>query len=222
MTMQIAVRASDGFVLASDLSTRTSDAYGSPVMVASYAAYESKTRINEKHQIGFALAGATPTGADAPKDLDDALTAVAQLPKDFAAWLEQWAEQYAKRYPTIKCSFLVVNPTADANRIVTLPVEAENCRAAPDLRCRLHPDPTNPANFWPQYFKCQEKPTVDAATKIAAITIFMGGKLSPLGISGLEVLQYRKEWRRLTERDIETLEGQCEDVKRAIDKMLGA
>jgi len=114
-------------------------------MVASYAAYESKTRINEKHPVAFALAGATPTGADPLKDFDESLGAVAQLPADFAKWLEQWAEQYAKCYREIKCSLLVVNPAADASRIVALSVEPENCRAVPDLTCILHPDRTNPA-----------------------------------------------------------------------------
>jgi len=45
----------------------------------------------------------------------------------------------------------------------------------------------------------------------------MGSQLSPQGISGLEVLQYQKEWKRLSESDIEALEGNCETVQQAID-----
>jgi len=81
MTLQIAIRASDGFVLASDLSTRTTDCYGSPVVRASYPKYESKTRVNKKHGIAFALAGVEPSGVNSLNDLDTALTE-GNLPAD--------------------------------------------------------------------------------------------------------------------------------------------
>jgi hypothetical protein len=221
MTMQIAIQASDGFVLASDLSTRTTDCYGSPVMRASYPKYETKTRVNKRHGIAFALAGVEPTGVSALDDLDAELTDTT-IPADYMKWLEQWARKYADKYPTIGSSFLIVNPSADANRILELSVTHENCRAVPDMRWRLHPDPTNPSNFWPQYLKSQDKPDVERATRIAALTISMASQLSPQGISGLEILQYREAWHRLTESDIDALEDECKSIRLSIARMMTA
>jgi hypothetical protein len=216
MTLQLAIRASDGFVLASDLCARTTDTYGQPVYIpASYPQYESKLQILERHGIGIAIAGFTPSDINVQGDFCAALSEHDKLPADFAKWLEQWAEGYIKSHPLVKCSLLIVNPHADADRIVKLSVEPEFCRAVPDRRCMLHPDPTNPANFWPQYLRCHDRPTIATAIKIAAITLSMASDLS-IGIGGLEVLQYRDTWKRLSEQEIEKLEDDCKDVKESI------
>jgi hypothetical protein len=146
MTMQIAILASDGFVLASDLSTRTTDSYGSPSVRASYSQYESKTRINKRHGIAFALAGLEPAGVNALDDLDAALTE-SELPEEYAKWLEEWANKYATKHQTINSSFLIVNPSADANRILQLLVKHDNCRAVPRHEVEITSRPNQPRQF---------------------------------------------------------------------------
>lgn len=221
MTMQIAIRADDGFVVASDTSARTTDTNDASIIPASYPVFESKTLVNRKHQVCMALAGYTPPDDDPAKVLDDSLNQIATLPDDFAGWLETWAQKYSEDR-AVRCSLLIVSPKAEVNRIINLSVQQSNCKAIADLRCRLAPDPTNPANFWLQYFKCQDRPSIAVATKALAFTIFMAAQLNPFGIGGLEVFQYRKEWNRLTTAEIEGLEDECKEVKRAIDKITGA
>src|SRR5882672_11296583 len=132
MTLQVAIRASDGFVLASDLSTRTSESVFPSASVAEYARYHPKTRINQKHGIAFALAGFEPSDVDVLDDFNAMLTA-ATIPTDFASWLEAWAIDYVTQHRAIACSLLIVNPAADASRIVELLLSQDKCRAVPDL-----------------------------------------------------------------------------------------
>ncbi len=219
MTIQIAIRASDGFVVASDTSARTTDTNGAPVILASYPVFESKTLVNRKHQVCIALAGYTPPDDDPAQALDKSLERLAALPDDFAVWLESWAKDYSEGR-LVRCSLLIVSPMSDVNRILNLWIEQSKCKAIADLRCRLTPDATNPANFWLQYFKCQDRPSVAVATKALAFTVFMAAQINPFGISGLEVVQYQQEWKRLTIAEIEALEDECKTVKRAIDMML--
>lgn len=106
MTMQIAIRARDGFVLAGDLSMRHAipdDCKSS----ASYASYESKIRINKARQIALAIAEGEDDEADTLKQLDEYLanaTPQADLIQELSTWSRSLQHSLCP-------SILVVNPS---------------------------------------------------------------------------------------------------------------
>jgi len=185
--------------------------------------HHSKVRVNEAHQIAIALGGYSPAGIDEAKVLDNELTETASLPDDFAQWVEGWANKYVASNPETNCSLLIVHPKADQYRVLTLPLVKDRCRAVPNPRSVLHPDPTNPANFWPQYFRCDQRPNLQQAIYMAAVTVLMAAGLNPFGVSGLELLQYSGDrWRRFKEKEVEAVEDRCLRIRGTIEDVIGA
>jgi hypothetical protein len=98
---------------------------------------------------------------------------------------------------------------AHQRRTVTTPVLSE--------RCMVNGNESNPAIFWPVYFKCDTQALhVAVVTNIAALTITMGGDLNPYGINGLEVWQFKEEWRRLPLKEIEAIVARLQALKNLV------
>jgi hypothetical protein len=224
VTMQIAIRAQNGFVLASDTNNGTTEGSTStePGGAASYSRHATKVRINSTHGIAIAIAGYSQDGIDESLSLANELERTEKLPDDFAAWLEDWANGYLESNHPAQCSLLVVHPKADANRILVLDMTQRPCKAIPNNRCVLHPHATSPSNFWPQLLRADQRPTLKAAVHIAALSIVMAGELNFSSVSGLELFEYDGAWKRFTEKENEGLEDRCRRVTDAIKEVVGS
>ena len=225
MTMQIAIRAKDGFVIASDTKVRTigneclwTTFTTPPSSSASYVKHESKVKINIRHKIAICTAGYSAPNTDAAKHLDDKLNEMESLPSDLCVFLESWAKSYSQQHADTYPSLLIVNPEISCPHIFTMRVDKAKCVS--DLRSALHPDPTNPVTFWLQYFKCDDRPSIDACIKIAAAAILMGSLTSPISIGGLEIWKYTNDWQRITDCDIDILQNKFYSVKESIDSLI--
>jgi hypothetical protein len=225
MTLQIAIQARDGFVLASDMKTLTTgeSAFVKPGSIATYPIYETKTRVNEKHQIAIALAGYSPNDRDEAKELHDDIEKLERIPDDFSLWLQKWGEECIQRHhDAVACSLLVIHPTAkeSLHRIVILNLRERPCTANSQLAWTLHLDRTTPVTFWPQLFQCDQKPSLTRAVKIAGLTILMAGWFHPNGVGKLELFRFKDRWTRLGEEEIENIEAKYFAIKDSIESAL--
>jgi hypothetical protein len=218
MTLQIAIRTKEGFVLASDTNTLV-DPEGSAGN-ASYATDEPKTCVNAKHQIGIAVAGFSPPEVCPLVDLDRFFSSLPSM-DDFEAKLRKWINEYTKRHACTG-SFLLVLPRREYERLLKISfVKDASLDPVPD--CQLHPNPGFSANFWPLYFRCDQRPKTKAAKRIAAITIFMGGQITNnYGIRNLEMWQYTGKWRKVTKAEVDKLKEWCFELDKQLHNAIVA
>ncbi len=212
MTMQIAMQATDGFVLVSDIKNRFGD-----VPVSSFV-YHSKIRHVAKHGLLISLMGYT-----ADPDADPGGNLASHLQSCTVAdrgTILQWARGYAETRDTDKFSLLIVSPTAQYDRMWKITIRGNEVEDRPSVLWHtVHGNENNPAIFWLEYFRCRGKCSVEQATNIAALTILMGEHINPYGIEGLEIWQYRDSWAEVTPSALERIIARCRTLQEQCDRL---
>jgi hypothetical protein len=171
--------------------------------------------VSEKHNIAIAFSGTGIAGTEPASELGKLISAESTLPDVFGAALIEWGKElYKKMYgadapqrerPT--CKMLVVNPEGIDSRFWRLGLNRDP-EVKPDIAgYMINGDESNPANFWPEYFKAEKKDQLDldSATGVAVTTILTGGRINPYAVYGLEIYQYNKQWNALSQKQIESI-----------------
>ena len=117
-------------------------------------------------------------------------------------------------------SLLIANPNAQYNPFWKLRV-GEECSDDLSEKYMVNGDETNTAIFWPEYFKCDTKLyDVNAASRIVASTILMGGELNSYGVRGLEIWHYDKSWKRLPSATIDDVLSRFDELKKNLERSI--
>jgi hypothetical protein len=217
MTMQIALQAKDGFVLVSDLKNRINNKVSS-------LTYSTKIYHDEVHGVLIALAGYT-----ANPDSEPGQTLIEHLRKCTSVdqriiidWLRKYAEKAKRSHDEDNISILVVHPSAQYGKILTVKINNYRVDSTEHRWIAINGNQSNPAVFWPEYFKCRGGHTLGEATNIAAITILAGEELNPYGVGGLEIFQYDSKWRCLSEEETASIASKYKSLKTYLNKLISA
>lgn len=224
MTMQIAIQAQDGFVLASDRKVRDTRAQVGTRVGPDAIISESKVRISLRHNIAVALMGGTHRDDDPAQEFVDYIGRLGELPDDISVTIGEWGAAYQKAKELLvpfPFALLIVNPSSGYEPIWKVKLE-RSFTCAPSSGYRINGNETNSAIMWPEYHKCDRKPRPDleAATNIAALTILTGGFLNPSGVGDLEIWRYRSAWKRLESNAIDILVNRFISLQQDIDRFI--
>jgi hypothetical protein len=223
VTMQIAIEASDGFVLASDRKARDARTQVGTRLRPDAIIGESKIRTSDKHNIAVAFMGGVRDD-DPAQEFVDHISTLAQLPNGLSASIRGWGEMYLKGkelMPPYPFALLVVNPQSNHDPIWKIQFE-ESFKSFPCSGYRVNGNETNSAIMWPEYHKCDRRPrpSIEAATNIAALTILTGGYLNPAGVGDLEIWQYVSTWKRLESDAIDAIVNRFTNLQQAIESFI--
>jgi hypothetical protein len=225
MTMQIAIVATDGIVLASDTKYRPTQRQftDNPNTVPSGIVNATKVWLCQRHNIAVAFAGWSDEVILAGKELAEHLNSIATIDDgNIRGVLAEWGNAYYDRArpgssqangPLLQ--LLVVRPS-DQHPIVKLCVNRRSATST-STGYMVNGHESNTAIFWPEYAKAADGCDLAAATAIAATTILMGAKINDHGIGGLEVWRYKKRWEPVPTAEIEE---RFEQLRVAIEKMI--
>lgn len=229
MTLQIAIEARDGFVLASDTKSRKPKEAMGITKPPDGGTHESKIRISERHQIAVAVAGTIKTGADPAQRFVDYLNGRKQVPESMYDIAKEWGEEYLEENEGRSFSLLIVNPLSAHSiwqtyiRSVTdeqkgIPVP--QVISFPYERYRINGKDDNGAVVWPMYFRCGNIPlrSLEETKNIAALTILMGSEFCPYDVGGLEIRIYSGSWRTATTEEMNVIGDRFTRLKEAIDR----
>jgi hypothetical protein len=223
MTMQIALRAKGGLVVASDTKIRTTEQeFTAKPDVPLGITNSPKVRISKRHDVIVALAGWGAQAGDPARDLAEYLSEQDAIPDAPVDLLRGWGNRlFQEKYPSQKhdfplCTIMVVNPHTEYCAFWKLRVRRDS-----DDQCSstylVNGNENNSAIFWPEYFRCdKDLYDIQATTRIAAFTILMAAELNPFGVGGLEIWQFDKDWHRVPHADIEHLKAQFIELRNSI------
>jgi hypothetical protein len=212
MTMQIALRAKDGLVVASDTKIRTTE---QEFPAKEYSPFgivnSSKVRVSKRHDILVALEGGGVGESDPAQQMVDYLSSEHEVSDGLSELLGKWGNRYFEaKFQGQKHEFplfrlLVVNPPTGYLPFWKLRVrQTSTCQSSSTFM--VNGNDSNSAIFWPEYFKCDKQlHDLPTTVRIAALTILMGSQLNPYGVGGLEIWKYDHTWIAVTPTQIETL-----------------
>jgi hypothetical protein len=219
VTMQIAIQARDGFVLASDIKNLIE---GHPVHSL---AYHTKIAHCEKHAILISSSGYTadPDSEPAAKLagwLDGCAT---PRRKEFIEWANKYVAEAAAKNEEDNLRLLILHPAAENDRMFKITIRAGVVRDSPTYQWVVfngHED--NSAVMWSEFFRCEGKHSLTEATCIAALTILTAGDTNPGGIRGLEIFQYTSKWATLSTSEIEFFRSRYDNLKLYLQGFISA
>jgi hypothetical protein len=200
MTMQIAMRATDGFLVASDTLIRTQPGieiddddpseYRSSRETPNGIRSWSKVRFTRPHDLAVAMVGTGQAGSDPAQELADYLSRQSNIGDSLPRLMRHWGEDFVKTtWPEQEppgAALLVVDPRAEHINFWNLLLARESREVADLGNYVIHGNEANPAIFWPEYFRChKQERDLKASTRIAAFTILMGSELNPYGVGGV-------------------------------------
>jgi len=210
MTMQIAIRAKDGFVLASDIKNRIT---GNPV---SSLMYHTKIALDRVHEILICVMGYTADpDADPGNKLAEYLRGQSVVNREIIIrWVEEYVAERMQQQEEDNLSLFILHPTASHDYMWKVRIHEGKVKELPSLKwIAINGNENSPAILWPEYFKCEGKHDLKQATKIAALTILTAGDLNPYGVRGLEIFQYTSNWQALSESELDRLTENYEKLK---------
>lgn len=224
MTMQIAIEARDGFVLASDTKIRNRADHVGVRAVSDEILSQSKVCISKRHNVAVGVSGVPHPEANPIREFADFISELESVPEDFGEVIDQWVSQYQKRYgPDWAFVLLIVNPASQHSPIWRLEVSTKVI-SVPGRGYWVNGNETNSAIMWPEFYKCDETPPRDlnTAVNVAALTILTGQELNPSGVSGLEIWKYTGTWRRADRAEILAIADRFGRLKQDIDRFIHA
>ena len=219
MTMQVALRAAKGLVVASDTKVRTTE---KEVSDRRYTAVgivnRAKLKLSQRHGILVGLSGWGSEEGDLAQELADHLSTHNQLPGSIGALLRAWGDRVVERVP--RCSLLVVSPATESYPFWKLQVKrGSDCE--PSSSYLINGNENNSAIFWPEYFRWdKELYDLQMATRIAAFTILMGAELNPFGVGGLEIWRYESEWKPALPAEIAQLRADFKRLQESLHSVV--
>jgi hypothetical protein len=215
MTMQIAIRARDGFVLAGDTWNRITGDGISSRPVPSAVVNHSKVSTDDVNSVVVAIAGSSRDD-DPAKEFCQYVSRRGPLPNDPREDFLEWGTRYYEQYKGWAFSLLLVDPKMKTDYIWSLRV-GQDVQCAPHSMCMVNGDEHNPAILWPQYFKCYNRPlrTLEAAIQIAALTILTAGELNNFGVGDLEIWQYgtSARWSAVAPLEVDRIVDRFQKLK---------
>jgi hypothetical protein len=227
MTMQIAIRASDGFLLASDTKRQEEPFTISPHRRTRQFTNRSKITVATHHNIAIALAGTGLQETDPEIELAKYLDEL-KPEEELDPALERWVEGFIKSASS--------HPYANAETpIVTFLLVNPNCKRYPLRRFRtsekfycdvslntLHSgDLMNPALFWLDYFQCANRiHNLESCINIAALFLSTAALLNPSGVGGLEIRTFKTIEGKWEIFDTSKLGSQTEELQKYIDSVI--
>jgi hypothetical protein len=226
MTMQIAIQASNGLVLASDRKTRRT---GMKRSDPSEVSYEDKVCLCENHKIVIALSGVTFgfEEAEPAPALKRHLDSIIHIP-DTRKTLKEWGDGYFKE--TFSTSIeeaksavrlLIANAELKHDPFHVLDVASNSNVSSTKGMYVVTGDSRNSAIFWPAFFHCDaSRHDLTAVTNIAAATILMGHKFNNDGVGGLDLWQFQDEWEQLGPEKIEGLKLHVDHLEYFMQSLL--
>jgi len=234
MTFQVALRGSDGIILASDKQTAFNDVLrlAREPRTMRWLSMGSKVQVSKLHNVVIGMAGSELSAMaadflleklDSGTSLDGEMTSVMRNAANDAA--RQFFGPLDESKPLSEnragSTLLVIAPDNPACQIFRVDVSQRSFVHPIDAKA-FAGDCANPAMFFVEryYDELNLRPIMDLRL-IAAHTIFMGAKLTNL-IKGLEMLVCRKGQRpeSLPDRDIESLAEQARQVDEKLKQSL--
>lgn len=235
MTMQIAIRGTDGLVLASDRKVRDIDFAVTARSQVSGTHDSSKIIFSKKHGIAVATAGSGEYVNDAGKSLVACLDGIDQLPDDLGATLEKWGDEFyigkmgadSRQARCVPLStVMVVNPDESAPFWKVLVSHESSAGVSSNLMISGHEE--NPAVFWAQYLRADAAAepgtkgmTVKQLCVVAAMVIYSAGEINSYGVGRLEIHTFRDgNWETLPDSEIAKLRQGYDGAMRPIKRLL--
>jgi hypothetical protein len=220
MTMQIAIHARDGFVLASDIKNRINK----DPEASSYT-YHSKIVQCQKHGLIAAMMGFTadPDADPAEKLMRHLEACTTSTRKEILQWAHGYVADRKTHNAVDSFSLLLVHPASPHDYLWKLKIVGDNVSDSSSFRwLALHGHENNPAILWPEYFKCEGKCNLQEATNIAALTILMAGDVNPYGVRGLEIFRYASKWETVSPSEMERIGSKYEELKLTLQRFTSA
>jgi len=228
MTMQIAIVAKDGLVLASDTKYRPIERHQSDASIPSGLFNAPKIFLCEHHSIAVAFAGWTDDVFLAGEELAGHLDAIPIVnDQNIRDVLVTWGNSYYEKMRPgflqaagLLLQLLVVRPSEQYPILKLYVSDQSRTRISTSYMVNGHE--TNTTIFWPEYARAadDDKPDLSAAISIAAITILMGAEINDHGIGGLEIWQYTNGWKRVPDDEIEALRTRFDHLQSVIAKTI--
>ncbi len=222
VTMQVAFKGEDGFLLASDRKYLTKEpAIHFTGLDQPFGIRQStKIAMCKKHNVAAVFSGNGVKDdfklvADLCEHLDtfDA----GKLSAEYDGILKAWGNGVFARYIGDKvqshcdipiASLLVVNPHSAMCPIGKLDIISNTKFTGAD-RVLVNGDVSNPATFWIHYseaWKYESGFTVKQLIPLAALTIYSAAAINPYGIDGLEIKTWTDgEWSTVTNEQLKSL-----------------
>jgi len=230
MTMQIAIAATDGLVLASDTQHRVTEwgMVNPGAFTPDTPVHSSKISISSRHNAAIALAGWSDLDASAGDLLAKHFDTLPPLKdQEIDNVLQLWADDcYSKSRlagaPTrgALLTLLVARPISRFPIIKVL-VNYNSVLRFGKSGYMVGGHENNAAVFWPEYLGLNREPrSVEESTAIAAVTILSAGEINPHGIGGLEIWQCRDSWQEVPPEQIKALTERFDLLKRGITKAI--
>jgi hypothetical protein len=230
MTMQIAIVATDGIVLASDTQKRVTERQftNGSEYIPDTIINSSKLSLCQRHNVAIALAGHSDVDSSAGDMLAKHLDSLPSLSdSDFGVVLKEWGDDYygksrlaGAQSSTPLVALLVARP-GSRFPIIKLGVNYDSyIRDSKSYAVSGHEN--NAGVFWPEYLQVhKKKQDMSVSTAIAAFTILTAGEINSYGIGDLEVWQCLDSWRVLSEQEIDSLKSRFGLLQEFIRKAVG-
>lgn len=217
MTMQMAARGMNGFLLSSDTLMRESVKGNTP-------SYCSKIYICDKHQIAIAYSGNAPWLMNTAPALRDYLNSLAEFPDFPHQLLEHWGTAFYRnnRMPGEAGSFAdltLVVPRREQWPLLRLRLEESIDTGTPDRPERhgshlqmfdkllFSGSQNNAAVFFADYLKAaSENLAIAELSRIASLVILSAAATDPNGVGGLEIWTWQQQWKPLAALELSLIE----------------
>ena len=219
MTMQIAIEANDGFILASDLKhgLKPTESLGVRAVL-----YHSKISINERHGIAIAMQGMTlEPNANPVEKLDEYLTRESNCPN--TETVLRWLSLYAGQNPYDHFSLLLVSPKFEFYKLWR--IDVENGEVQPSRRLQryvVQGNEQNAAIMWLQYFNPDESWSLHEAANLAALALLTAHDVNQPGVEGLEAWRYTQasSWQTYNPNELKTWTLEYAKLKKTLQAFI--
>ena len=214
VTMHVAIEATDGFVLASDLKNRLGNQRPGDVVGT---VYHSKVAHSEKHRLLAAMMGSTIDPDAEPQN--DLVRYLEERSATNREEISHWVHSYAKLGDQF--SLLILNPSAANDRMWKIITDENGVRTSSSYKWQLvHGNDNSASILWLKLFRCEGQRPLSECIRIAALTLLTAGEIDESGVRGLELWRYDSKWSQLPDAEINSLTARYAEFRAYIQSFI--